>query len=183
MTRSHAFVQVAAVVSVVAVLASPGASEARPARPAPSFSRSLKATDFKTPPGLSRCESYRRHKQRDARTPLHQVDKPRKVERYGTKEQGKHDRREGIDPWHHMTPAKPGHPLGPEHAQRRYNLPHKPDVVEHITLPKGQPYRTNKVEGGEWNTREITSPRRVPRDAIKKIQPLRPPHAQRDRAA
>jgi len=110
---------------------------------------------------------------RDGATKPRPLPKDRSVHRYTTKERAKEEVKKGIAPGSHMTPrARPGRPPSPDSAQRRYGLPRKPEVRETISLPKGTPVRPNKALGGAPGEGELTSPRRVPPGAIKKVAPL-----------
>jgi len=101
------------------------------------------------------------------------VTNPREVFRFTTRDKALNDLRLGIAPDHHMT-AKihPGRPLSAESAMRRFGLPAKPEVRETILIPRGQLIRSNKVVGGARGVGEITSPRRLPPEAIQRIVPV-----------
>jgi hypothetical protein len=73
-----------------------------------------------------------------------------------------------------MTATAPAdRPPSPGAAVNRYGLQKAPGVRETIKLPRGIAARHNKVPGGQPGVGEITSSRRVPPEAIKKITPLR----------
>ncbi len=106
--------------------------------------------------------------------------RPRTVFRYTTREQAQRELRQGLRPGTHMTASGgAGRPLSPRTAQGRYGLPRPPQVRETIRLGKGTPVRPARVLGGEPGRGELTSPRRIPPEAIRRITPLkggRPSH-------
>jgi hypothetical protein len=117
----------------------------------------------------------RRDLVRDRATRIRPLPQDRTVFRYTTKERAREEIRRGIPPGSHMASrGGPGRPLSQQHAQRRYGLPDKPEVRETIRLPKGHPVRLNRAYGGEQGAGEITSPLRVPREAVQNVTPLRP---------
>jgi hypothetical protein len=102
------------------------------------------------------------------------ITNPREVFRFTTRERAFTELRQGIAPNRHMTThSSPGRPLSAESAMRRYGLPAKPDVRETIVIPSRQPIRSNKVVGGAPGVGEVTSPKLLPPEAIKKIVPVR----------
>ncbi len=110
---------------------------------------------------------------RDAATVAKPLARPRTVLRYTSRARAAQEVREGLAPGKHMTAvARPGRPLSPEAAQRRYGLLDKPEARETIRLPRGFPVRHNRVWGGETRTWEITSPQALPSGAIRKTVPL-----------
>jgi hypothetical protein len=119
-------------------------------------------------------KTLRRDLLRDRATRLRPLSRSRTVFRYTTKGQARQELRKGIRPERHMTSrALPGRPLSPEGAQRRYGLPKPPQVRETIRLPRGLPVRPNRALGGALGVGEITSSRRLPPEAIRKVTPLK----------
>jgi hypothetical protein len=111
---------------------------------------------------------------RDRRTAVRPLRQPRTVFRYTTRRQMQRELRRGIAPGRHMTSrARPGRPLTADRAARRYGLPAKPEVREAVRLNPGQPARLNRALAGERGRGELTSPRRVPAEAIRRVVPLR----------
>ena len=107
-------------------------------------------------------------------TPVRPLPAPRTVHRYASPSQAKKDVRTGIAPGSHMTARAPaGRPPTPGKAASQYGLRKAPGVRETITLPKGFPARHNKVPGGRPGAGELTSTRRVPPSAIRKVTPLK----------
>ena len=107
-------------------------------------------------------------------TPVRPLPAPRTVHRYTSPGQARQEMRRGIEPGRHMTATAPaGRPPSPGTAANRYGLQKAPGVRETIELPRGFPARHNKVPGGRPGIGEMTSPRRVPPEAIKKAAPLR----------
>jgi hypothetical protein len=100
--------------------------------------------------------------------------RPRTVNRYTTLSRAMRELRLGLPPNTHMTSkARPGRPLAASKAQRRYGLPNKPQVRETIQLPSGTTLRHNRAVGGNRGIGEVTSPKRVPNSAIRKVVPLK----------
>ena len=98
---------------------------------------------------------------------------PRTVHRYTSRSQATRELKNGIPPGDHMTAtARPGRSLSPDAARQRYGLSRSPEVRETVVLPRGFPVRHNKVPGGQPGTGEITSLKRVPPAAVKKVTPL-----------
>jgi len=98
----------------------------------------------------------------------------RNVYRYTTASRARREIHAGIAPGRHMAATAPAGRLpSPKTAANRYGLPTTPTVRETIRLPKGFPTRHNKVPGGEPGVGEITSSRRIPPEAIKKVTQLR----------
>jgi hypothetical protein len=107
-------------------------------------------------------------------TPTRPLPTPRTVYRYTSPRQVRRELHSGIAPESHMTATAPaGRPPSPATAVKKYGLPNAPRVRETVQLPRGFPVRHNKVPGGRQGIGEITSPRTVPRTAIKKVTPLR----------
>jgi hypothetical protein len=107
-------------------------------------------------------------------TPARPLPAPRTVYRYTSPSQVRRELHSGIAPESHMTATAPvGRPPSPATAVRKYGLPRTPGVRETVQLPRSFPVRHNKVPGGRQGIGEITSPRTVPRTAIKKVTPLR----------
>jgi hypothetical protein len=98
---------------------------------------------------------------------------PREVFRFTTRERAGRELRLGIAPDRHMTAhTKPGRPLAAESAMRRFGLPRRPQVRETIRIPTDQPIRFNRVVGGSPGVGELTSPRRLPPQVIKRMIPI-----------
>lgn len=109
-------------------------------------------------------------------TPVRPLPAPRTVFRYTSPEQARKELSTGIAPGRHMTATAPaGRPPSPATAARQYGLRKAPGVRETVQLPKGFPVRHDKVPGGQPGMGEITSPKRVPPTATKKITPLHNP--------
>jgi hypothetical protein len=109
---------------------------------------------------------------RDRTLPVRRLKEPRTVHRYTTWERVLREL-QGLPAGTHTTArARPGRPLSPETAQRRYGLPAKPEVRETIRLPEGTLIRQGKALGGRPGVGEIVTARRVPPEAIVKIKPL-----------
>jgi hypothetical protein len=107
-------------------------------------------------------------------TPVRPLPAPRTVHRYTSPSIARQELRSGVAPGRHMTAAAPaGKPPSPATAMSKYGLQKAPNVRETIELPKGFPVRHNKVPGGRPGAGEITSQKRVPPEAIKKLTPLR----------
>ena len=109
-----------------------------------------------------------------ATTAAKPLARSRTVHRYTTKARGRHEATYGLAPNTHMTVrARPGRPPSPATAQRRYGLPHPPQVRETIHLRKGLPVRHNKAVGGAPGIGELTSPRAIYPGSIRRTVPLR----------
>jgi hypothetical protein len=116
-----------------------------------------------------------RDRVRDLRTPALPLTRPRTVFRYTTRGQATQELKKGIQPNRHMTATgAPGRPLGPGAAKSRYGLPQKPTIRESVHLPKGFPVRHNRALQGKPGVGELTSPKRVPPGAVRKVVPLKP---------
>ncbi len=99
---------------------------------------------------------------------------PRTVNRYTSRAQADRELKSGLAPNSHMTPnSHLGRALAAPKAQTRYGLPRSPQVRETILLPKGTLLRHNKAAAAGRGIGELTSPRRVPPSAIKKVIPLK----------
>jgi hypothetical protein len=124
--------------------------------------------------GQRAAQIFRKDMWNHRHTPPAPLPQSRTVHRYTSSRQGTQELRKGILPGNHMTAtAPPGRSLRPDAAQKRYGLSGPPQVRETIVLPRGFPARHNNVPGGQPGIGEITSPKRVPPQAIKKITPLR----------
>lgn len=111
---------------------------------------------------------------RDAATAAKRLLKGREVWRYTGRKQAESEMKKGLAPGSHMTSAKSGKsPLDAGAAQRRYGLPERPEVRETIRLDSGLSVRTNKALHGQPGVGELTSPGRIPPDAIRKVEPLK----------
>ncbi|MGC8794145.1 MAG: hypothetical protein ACP5U2_12220 [Bryobacteraceae bacterium] len=107
------------------------------------------------------------------RVPVRPLAQPRTVQRYTTKRLAEQELRRGIAPGRHMTAvARPGRPMSGEKAKEYYGLLRKPTVRETIQLPKGTPVRHSHATNAARGVRELTSPKPVPPEAIKKVVPL-----------
>ena len=116
----------------------------------------------------------RRDVLRDRATRFRPLARPRTVFRYTTRSQARRELRKGILPNRHTTSrALRGRPLSPLRAQQRYGLPRPPQVRETLRLPRNLPVRHNRALGGARGVGEITSVRRLPAQAIKKVVPLK----------
>jgi len=116
---------------------------------------------------------FRQEAARDAASVAKPLMRPRTVYRYVSRERAAQEIRQGLAQGKHMTSvARPGQPLSPEAAQRRYGLVDKPEVRETIRLPQGFQARHNRVWAGEPGVGEITSPEKVPPGAIRNVVPL-----------
>lgn len=94
----------------------------------------------------------------------------RTVHRYTASARAAQEKSSGLAADTHMTSlARPGRPLSPANAQRRYGLPSLPQVRETIHLPRGTPVRHTKVVAGEPGVGEITSPRPIPAEHIRRV--------------
>jgi hypothetical protein len=107
------------------------------------------------------------------RVPVRPLPQARTVHRYTTKTRAQQELRHGIPPGSHMTAlARRGRPVSAQQAKQYYGLLQKPSVRETIQLPKGFPVRHSHATNAERGVRELTSPKRVPPEAIKKVTPL-----------
>ena len=105
--------------------------------------------------------------------PAQRLRQDRLVDRYTSREKAEMESREGLAPGTHMSAkAKSGRPYTADRAQRRYGIQDQVEVRETILLPKGFPVRANKVEGGEPGVGELTSPARIPPNAIRRVTPV-----------
>jgi hypothetical protein len=118
------------------------------------------------PRAITRQEASRilRLDARNHRAPAKPLARPLTVQRYTMAGRAASEMKRGIPPGRHMTAsARPGPPLNPQAAQRRYGILGKaPQVRETIRLPKGFPVRSGKVQHGMPGVGEKTSPQRVP---------------------
>lgn len=107
------------------------------------------------------------------RVPAKPLAEPRTVHRYTTRTMAQQELQKGISPGRHMTAvALRGRPMSAEQAKRYYGLLRKPSVRVTIRLPKGFPVRHSHATNAARGVRELTSPGRVPPEAIKKVVPL-----------
>jgi len=107
------------------------------------------------------------------RVPVRPLPQPRTVHRYTTKTLAQQELRHGIPPGSHMTAlARRGRPMSAQQAKQYYGLFRKPSVRETIQLPKGFRVRHSHATNAARGVRELTSPKRVPPEAIKKVTPL-----------
>lgn len=119
---------------------------------------------------------WKRDLTRDLATPPKPLARPRTVWRYTTRDRAAQEARAGVPPGSHMTAGvTPGRPPTAASAQQRYGLlKAPPEVRETIVLPKGHPVRANKALGGKPGVGELTSPARVPPEAIRRTVQLPP---------
>jgi len=107
------------------------------------------------------------------RVPVRPLPQPRTVHRYTTMTRAQGELRHGIAPGSHMTAlARRGRPMSAQQAKQYYGLFRKPTVRETIQLPKGFPVRHSHATNAARGVRELTSPKRVPPEAINKVIPL-----------
>ena len=107
---------------------------------------------------------------RDASTSVRRLDAPATVYRYASGIHAAGEARNGIAPGRHMTGVgENSKMLNADRASRRYGIA-RPEVRETIVLPRGFPVRQSRVWSGARNATELTSPRRVPPGAIRKIK-------------
>ena len=107
------------------------------------------------------------------RVPVRPLAQPRTVHRYTTMTRAQRELRHGIAPGSHMTAvARRGRPMSAQQAKQHYGLFRKPSVRETIQLPKGLPVRHSHATNAARGVRELTSPKRVPPEAIKRVVPL-----------
>lgn len=107
------------------------------------------------------------------RVPAKPLAQPRTVHRYTTLTRALQELHHGIPPNTHMTAvARRGRPMSPNNAKRYYGLFRKPTVRETIRLPKGFPVRHSRATNAARGVGELTSPKRVPPEAIRKVTPL-----------
>jgi hypothetical protein len=119
-------------------------------------------------------KAFRRDLARDMATAAKPLPKDRMVWRYTTRNQAKLETKRGLAAHTHMTSrVHPGRPLSAQGAQRKFGLPAMPQVRETIRLPKGHPARFNKALRGTPGVGEVTSPTRISRDAIVRVDPIR----------
>lgn len=100
--------------------------------------------------------------------------KARTVFRYTTRSRAAQELRRGLPSFRHMTSkAGGGRPLGGRSASARFGLPIKAEVRETIRIPRGHPLIANKVQAGARGVGELVSPKRLPKNAIVRVIPLR----------
>lgn len=113
---------------------------------------------------------FAREAARDAATPAKPLPKSTSVWRYTSKEEAEAAARQGLAPNKHLTAkTTPGRPPRAKTAQERYGLAREPEVRMKIELPEGQPVRRNKAVGGAPGVGEITSPKKLPPEAVKGV--------------
>jgi len=121
---------------------------------------------------LSRAQILRLDAMRH-RVPVRPLPQTRTVHRYTTRTLAQQEMRRGIPPGRHMTAmARRGRPMSGQYAKKYYGLLRKPSARETIQLPKGYPVRHSHATNAARGVRELTSPQRVPSQAIKKVVPL-----------
>ncbi len=110
---------------------------------------------------------------RDARTPASQLVRPRTTFRYVTPQQARSETSRGIAAGRHLTSrAMPGRPLSGSAAAARYGLPTNKTMRLTVELPTGTRLRFNKALRGGPGIGEITTTRRVPPEAIRRVVQL-----------
>lgn len=118
-------------------------------------------------------QMLKREAARDAATAAKPLAAPRTVHRYTTAERAAQEAKHGLKPGTHMAPnARSGRPLTADNARDRYGLPTRPEVRETIVLPKGHPVRHNRALYGQPGWGELTSPKALPPDAVRRVVPL-----------
>lgn len=116
----------------------------------------------------------KRDLQRDQSTKVKGLPKDRTVFRYTSAAKAQEEIRQGVRAGSHMTSrATAGRPLSPSEAKRRYGLQQEPDVRLTIRLSKGTRVRNNRALGGKPGVGEITTKRKLPPTAIKRVVPLK----------
>jgi hypothetical protein len=122
------------------------------------------------PIGHRSSSVLRRDLARDRLTAAKPLRKSTKVFRYTSAARARKEAASGIKKGSHFTArAGRGRPLSSKKAMRRYGLPKRPQARETVILPKGAPVRRNKVLGGEPGIGEISTAKRVPAGAVKKV--------------
>lgn len=122
---------------------------------------------------LTRTQILRIDAMRHRAAAVKPLPQARTVHRYTTLTRAQQELRHGIPPNAHMTAAaRRGRPMSAQAAKERYGLLRKPTVRETIQLPKGFPVRHAHATNAARGVRELTSPKRVPPEAIKKVTPL-----------
>jgi len=107
------------------------------------------------------------------RVPVRPLAQPRTVQRYTMMTRAQRELRHGIAPGSHMTAvARRGRPMSAQQAKQYYGLLRKPSVRETIRLPKGFPVRHSHATNAARGVRELTSPKPVPPEAVKKVVSL-----------
>lgn len=108
--------------------------------------------------------------QRHLKAQVKLLERPRTVHRYTSKSRALWEQRHGVPAGSHMTAsAAPGRPLSPEAAQKRFGLLRKPGARLTIQLPKDFPVRINPATNASRGIHEITSPKAVRPENIKKV--------------
>jgi hypothetical protein len=112
---------------------------------------------------------------RDAATSVRSLPAARTVWRYTTITGARREATHGLPPGVHMTSrTAPGRMPTGATARERYGLPATPTARMTITLPKGLPVRHNKVVAGDRGVGEITTPKKLPPNAVLRVQRLPP---------
>lgn len=118
--------------------------------------------------------AMRRDFSRDRFMPAKKLRASRSVFRYTSTIRARAESHQGIPAGSHLTSrARPGRPLSPTTAQRRFGLPRRPAVRERVQLRRGTLVRMNKALGGERGMGEIELAQRVPRQDIHGLVRLR----------
>lgn len=124
--------------------------------------------------GREMAAMLRRDAARDARLTVRALPKTISTHRYVSGKSILGELTEGLRTGAHTTSrALPGRPLGALSAQRKLGLPEAPGWRLRIEWPKGWPVRKAKALGGKPGVGEITSPRALPRSAVKGAVRLR----------
>jgi hypothetical protein len=119
--------------------------------------------------------TYAADRLRDSATPITKLERARTVHRYTNADAAKAAAESGFAPHTHFTShAKPGRPLSPANAQRRFGLSAAPDTRITVRLPAGQNVRHNRVLAGEPGVGEITSTTPMPTNAVVRTVRLKP---------
>lgn len=124
--------------------------------------------------GRETQQVLRRDLARDRKLPVRTLKEPRTVFRYTSRSRAQHELHGGLRPGVHVTArGGPGRPPTAENAQRRYGLPHRPEVRETIRLPAGMRVRQGKVIGGRPGYGEIVLDRPLSPEHIRRVAPLK----------
>jgi hypothetical protein len=100
--------------------------------------------------------------------------KPRTVFRYTTATEARSVHRSGLGPMTHMTSkGGAGRPMNGTTARRTLGLQRRPSARVTLQLPKNQPVKIGKVQGGGPGRGEMVSTRRVPPSALRRVVPIR----------
>jgi hypothetical protein len=121
----------------------------------------------------SMARVFRLDRIRDARTPASRLARPRTTFRYVTPQQARTEASRGIAAGRHLTSrAMRGRPLTTSAAAARYGLPTNKTMRLTVGLPAGTRLRFNKALRGGRGIGEITTTRRVPPEAIRRVVQL-----------